>query len=241
MTAISILSISLPPIFLIAVYIYFRDKYEKEPIVQLLKSLFTGIVITLPILAAEYLSGSFSENFSGFSKSAYNAFIGASLPEEGFKYVGFLVLFWRNKNFNEKFDGIVYSVYISLGFAAVENILYVYSGGFSIGVVRALTAVPAHALFGIVMGFYLGLARFNAQYRGRYLFLAIAMPFIWHGAYDTLLLSHNQLLLMLFVPFIVFFWIYGFRKMKELSDSSEFRTVKIVQLPDSGKNESISI
>ena len=102
-----------------------------------------------------------SEDLEGLSYAAYTAFIVAALTEEGMKFLAFYFFFWKNRNFNERFDGIVYAVYISLGFAGIENILYVFTGGYSVGVIRALTAVPAHALFGIVMGYYFGMAKFN--------------------------------------------------------------------------------
>ena len=76
------------------------------------------------------------------------------------KFLAFYVFFWKERNFNEKFDGIVYAVYIALGFAGIENIVYAFTGGVGVGLVRALTAVAAHALFGVVMGFYFGLAGF---------------------------------------------------------------------------------
>jgi RsiW-degrading membrane proteinase PrsW (M82 family) len=219
----ALILISLAPVLIIALYIYIRDKYEKEPYVLLVKALLTGILIILPVVIIEKFLTSFSVSYEGFSKAAYLSFVVASLTEEGFKYFGFILLFWRNKNFNEKFDGIVYAVFISLGFAAIENIFYVFKGGIHIGIVRGLTAVPAHALFGTVMGYYFGLARFYPDNKQKYLFLAFVMPFIWHGMYDFLLLGQNQILLLLFIPFIIMFWITGFRKMKKLSDESVFR------------------
>ena len=97
----------------------------------------------------------------GLASAGYTAFVVAGFTEELMKYLAFYFFFWQERNFNEKFDGIIYAVYISLGFAAVENILYVFSGGMGVGFVRAFTAVPAHALFGISMGYYFGLARFD--------------------------------------------------------------------------------
>ncbi|NTV84728.1 MAG: PrsW family intramembrane metalloprotease, partial [Bacteroidales bacterium] len=125
----------------------------------------------------------------------------------------------------KQLDGIVYAVFISLGFAAIENILYVFQGGYSVGIVRAVTAVPAHALFGIMMGYNFGLARFNAEYRRLNLFAAFAIPFISHGAYDFLLMGNSQFLMLVFIPVYIFYWITGFRKMKKLSDDSAFRGI----------------
>lgn len=219
----SLLFISIAPVIIVALYVYLRDKYEKEPVVNLLKALFTGVLLVIPIVYIEKILGSFSEGFTALGSAGYNAFVVASLTEEGFKYLAFMLIFWKNRNFNEKFDGIVYAVYISLGFAAVENIFYVYNGGYAVGVLRALTAVPAHALFGTVMGYHFGLARFYPVKRKVQLLLAFLIPFGWHGVYDFLLMGQKQLLLVLFIPVIILLWINGFGKMKRLSAESVFR------------------
>lgn len=219
----SLLFISIAPVIIVALYVYIRDKYEKEPFVSLLKALFTGVLIVIPVVYIEKILGSFSEGFNTLESAGYNAFLVASLTEEGFKYLVFILFFWPHRNFNEKFDGIVYSVFIALGFAAIENIYYVYKGGYEIGVLRALTAVPAHALFGTVMGYHFGLARFYPSRRKIQLLLAFIMPFGWHGVYDFLLMGQKPVLLVLFIPVIIFFWINGFRKINRFSAESVFR------------------
>jgi protease PrsW len=221
----SLLFISLAPVFIIAFYIYNRDRYEKEPVSVLIKALFTGAFCVLPVLLVEALLMRVYSGPEGISEAAYNAFLVAGFTEEGFKFLALMLFFWKNRNFNEKFDGIVYAVYVALGFAAVENIIYVFQGGYSIGIMRALTAVPAHALFGIMMGYNLGLARFNPQYRGLNLSAAFLIPFISHGAYDFLLLGNSQFLLIVFIPVFLLYWITGFRKMRKLSDASPFRDI----------------
>jgi protease PrsW len=218
-----LLFISLAPVFIIAFYIYTRDKFEKEPFSELLKALFTGIIIVLPAVLIEKMLGLFSSDTTGLKNTAYNAFVVAGMTEEGLKYLAFILFFWNNRNFNEKFDGIVYAVYIALGFAGIENIIYVYTGGYAVGIVRALTAVPAHSFFGIMMGYYLGLARFTAYRRTLYLCLAFFLPFVFHGLYDFLAMGNIPVMLTAFVPVLVFYWISGFRRMTKLSDASVFR------------------
>jgi RsiW-degrading membrane proteinase PrsW (M82 family) len=232
----SLLFISIAPVIIVALYIYLRDKYEKEPFLTLLMALLTGVLIVFPVVLVEKLLGAFSIQIVSLSTAAYNAFYVASITEEGFKYLAFILIFWRNKNFNEKFDGIVYAVFISLGFAAIENIFYVYKGGYDVGVLRALTAVPAHALFGIVMGYHFGLARFYPGERRKHLILAFLMPFLWHGIYDFLLLGQRQILLFLFIPVIIIFWINGFRKMQKLSSASVFRNDGLTRKEPTGKS-----
>ncbi len=219
----AILLISLAPIILILVYIYKRDKYEKEPIGLLVKAIVAGALIVIPILFVE----GFLTKPNGFSNDIltafYEGFFVASFTEELFKYLAFILIIWRNRNFNELFDGIVYAAYISLGFAAVENLFYVFSYGYEVGALRAFTAVPAHALFGITMGYYFGLARFNEKKRTKYLWLAIILPILLHGYYDFCLMSGNGLLMFTFLIFIVYMWIDGFKKMKRHIKNSPFK------------------
>ena len=147
----NLIIIALAPVFVIAIYIYFRDKYEREPIRLLLISLVVGCVITIPVALIEGFLAARGQAFEGLPSAAWNAFIVAACTEELFKLLAFYLLIWSNRNFNEKFDGIVYASFISLGFAGIENVLYVTDGGMSVGITRAFTAVPAHALFGIIM------------------------------------------------------------------------------------------
>lgn len=221
----SILFISLAPIILILIFIYYRDKYEKEPLGLLMKSMAAGAIITIPILIIEIGLGEVVK-FQAHQKiaaAAYNGFIIAAFTEELFKFLAFFIVVWRNRNFNELFDGIIYAVFISLGFAAVENIFYVFGMGGSVGIVRAFTAVPAHALFGITMGFYFGLARFNPEKASGYIWLAILVPILLHGFYDFFLMAENGYLLLLFLPFIVYLWISGFKKIRAHSRNSVFK------------------
>jgi RsiW-degrading membrane proteinase PrsW (M82 family) len=219
----NLMFISLAPILIIAFYIYNRDKYEKEPLSFLLKALLAGVLIVLPVVLIEKLLTIPSEGMEGLSHAAYTAFIVAALTEEGMKFIAFYFFFWKNKNFNERFDGIVYAVYIALGFAGIENLLYVFTGGYSVGLIRSLTAVPAHALFGIVMGYYFGLAKFNPGRSTFYLILAFILPFVFHGLYDFLLMGNSPVLITMFIPVFIFFWITGFKKMSIASDASSFR------------------
>ncbi len=219
----NLLILASAPVLIIAFYIYVRDKYEKEPLVFLLKALVAGMIIVLPVIYIEkYLSG-FKDSFSGLFKPAYNAFIIAAVTEELFKYLAFIILIYNNKNFNEKFDGIVYAVFISLGFALVENIIYVTGYGFQAGYIRAFTAVPGHALFGVIMGYHLGLAKFYPDERIKQFILALIFPILLHGIYDFILMSGKSWLLIFFIPFLIYLWLNGFRKIRDLSNRSIYR------------------
>ena len=213
---------ALAPILIFAIYFYYRDKYEKEPIILLLKTLLLGVFISLPVILLE----KYLENFisiagdDSYMKAGFSAFIVASFSEELFKLIAVYWLIWKNPNFNELFDGIVYCVFVSLGFAGIENVIYVFSGGTSVALLRAFTAVPAHTLFGVAMGYNFGLAKFNKNKRSFYLIFSFIVPFILHGIYDFILMSNDGLLLLGFIPFMIFLWSRSKKRIKELSDAS---------------------
>ncbi len=224
----NILIIAFAPVLIISIYIYYRDKYEKEPIKMLLTAFLLGTAITLPIILVEKILDDYwhtkfeTINDSVLTKAAYLSFIVAAFTEESFKYIAFFFI-WRNKNFNEKFDGIVYAVFISLGFAAVENVLYVIGKGAETGILRAFTAVPTHALLGVAMGYYLGEAKFAVSKRLLFMILAIIIPIILHGFYDFILFSRNTYMLLILLPFLIYLWYSNFRRMKKHSDDSVFK------------------
>lgn len=220
-----LLILALAPVFIILIYIYIRDKYEKEPLSLLVKALLLGVLIVVPVFFVEKFLQAAGANLSGYSKIAYVAFIVAAFTEEIFKFAALYYLIWKNKAFNEKIDGIVYAVFISLGFAAVENVVYVYKYGQSAAVLRALTAVPGHALFGVAMGYYLGLAKMSRikKKKTKNLLLAILVPIGLHGMYDFILMSEHKYLMVAFIPFLYYMWKSGFKRIKEHSDNSRFK------------------
>lgn len=220
----NLIILSLAPVFIIAGYIYFRDKYEKEPIRLLLLALLFGALTVIPILFVEQFLTGFSGLFSGLSAAAWNAFAVAAFTEEIFKFLALYLLIWKSPELNEKFDGIVYAVFISLGFAAVENILYVTGNGFGTGVIRAITAVPAHAIFGITMGFYFGMAKFYVKERKILLIKALGYAVLLHGIYDFILFTGMEWITVVFAIFVVYLYISGLKRIKQLSDQSIYKT-----------------
>jgi len=220
-------AIAVAPVVIIAFYIYYRDKYEREPFWWLVTALLAGGIVTVPVIYVERLLGIPLLYLSGLIHAAWNAFAVAAFTEEIFKFGALFLIFWRNPDFNEKFDGIVYASFVSLGFATIENLLYVINGGIGVGITRAFTAVPAHALFGIVMGYRFGLAKFYPEEKKKQLFMAVFMPFLLHGIYDFILMSQHEYLLFLFIPYVIFLWIFGLKRMKSLSDRSIYRWLKV--------------
>lgn len=185
MDALGLLSLSLAPGTAIVIYIYLKDRHEREPLSLLVISFFYGVLSTVMTLSISkpiemFLSTKDEDVVSLF----VTAFFKVALVEEFSKFAFVRFILYRNKNFNEPFDGIVYAVMVSMGFATLENILYVREYGVVTAILRMFTAVPAHATFGILMGYFLGLAKFSHN-RGLLLSLiALAVPTLFHGAYD---------------------------------------------------------
>lgn len=222
----TILLASLAPVLIILLYIYFRDKYDKEPIVLLVKALAVGAAIVIPVIFVERLLIELMPRSGRIGEAAYQAFVVAGSTEELFKFLALYLMVWKSPSFNEKFDGIVYAVFVSLGFAAIENVIYVLEGGMQTAVIRALTAVPAHAIFGITMGYYLGIAHMYKELRSKYLFRALLVPIILHGFYDFILMVEAGWLLMLFIPYVIVLYLMAMKKLKLLSDSSIFKPLE---------------
>jgi len=220
---VELLILALAPVLIIALYVYFRDKYEKEPLGLLLRALVAGILITIPVIYTERAMTAMIPPLPVQGQAFFNAFLVAGFTEELFKFIALYLLIWPNRNFNEKFDGIVYAVFVSLGFAAVENVMYVFQYGVTTGYIRAVVSVPAHALFGIAMGYYFGLARFYPEKRSLFMIRALFYPVVLHGIFDFILMLGNYILLLGFIPYIIFLYNDGLRRMKILSKESGFR------------------
>jgi len=221
---LKLLILAIAPVIIILVYVYIRDKYEKEPLSLLLKALVAGALTPIPIVLVNLWLEGYKVHFEGLQQVGYIAFVVAGFVEELFKFAALYLLIWSHREFNEKFDGIVYAVFISLGFALVENIMYVYRYGETTGYMRAFTAVPAHALFGVTMGYFFSLAKFGIGNRTLNFLKALFFPVLLHGIYDFILMSQHKMYLLVFIPFLFYIWRAGFKKMKILSDNSRFKT-----------------
>ena len=186
---------ALLPVFLVFRYVYKHDKIEPEPLGFVLKVMLYGALFALPCgfiegIVISRISSVFNPQSIEFA--FYENFFGVALIEELSKLLAFMVLVWNNKNFNFRYDGIVYAVAASLGFAALENVFYVMRFGTQISFGRAIFSIPGHASFGIFMGYYLSRAKnsalkYNIFGLAFFMILAVAFPVAIHGAYDFLL------------------------------------------------------
>ncbi len=216
-----LLQAAAAPVVIGAFYMYIRDKYEKEPYMMLLLGLLYGVYSTFVIWGV----GLFLEwVFPHVEQPFYSAFVSSAGIEELVKFLFLYFLVWRNPNFNEPFDGMVYGVFISLGFALLENIIYVFHselGGYSTAMARAVFSVPGHGLFGAQMGYYFATAKFEGK--KRYLWLALFVPYVLHGIYNYILFLDRRLLWIPFLAFVVFLWVLALGRIKKLLARSPFK------------------
>lgn len=192
-----LLALALAPGAAIALYIYLKDKHEREPLGLLLMSFFYGVLSIFVTLLVSWPLEILTINKEDAAELFADAFFKVALVEEFSKFIFIRFILFRNKNFNEPFDGIVYAVMVGMGFATLENVVYVYQYGMATGIMRMFTAVPAHACFAVLMGYFIGLAKFNQKKNLYFTLLALITATVFHGLYDY----------FLFITFVPGIWI----------------------------------
>ena len=223
----TILLTALLPIAILVYYIYHKDKKSPEPTGQLVKAFLFGI-LSVPVsfcLSIPFgIIGLYPIEATSLLGSISTAFFGAAIPEEIAKFFMLWLLLRKNRYFDEKMDGIVYAVCVSLGFAALENIMYLFSNAesyLSVGIARAIFAVPGHFCFGILMGYYYSLAKFYPKTPKKNKALILVAPILVHGVYDSILFIINVtpaisgVLLIVFLIFCHKMWKYGNKSIQE--------------------------
>jgi len=194
MSALVLGGSAVVPSLLLLWYVYARDK-NPEPRGLLLKTFLLGAAICVPVVPVALGLQALGEGMAVgiWGAALVQAFLGAAIPEELFKYLVLRRYVWSKNAFDEPLDGVVYGVTASLGFATLENLLYVGEGGIGVAVLRAVTAVPCHAFTGMVMGAYVGRARFATEPRERTALLAAGLGWavLLHGAYDAFLMTNT--------------------------------------------------
>ena len=248
---------ALLPAAALCFYVFKKDRTEKEPFGLLLLLLILGAAICLPavfgeVVIIESIQGFFGESIrvvadeavefsNNFTYVAYNIaenFIGIAFVEEGLKFLVLYFVTRKNKNFNCLFDGLIYSVFVSLGFAALENVLYVTEYGFEVAILRALLSVPGHMFFAVLMGYYYSMwnlySKANALERSykangfihpsapeftykKYLLLSLLIPVLAHGFYDFCCSVDYSLATVGLYAFVIFLYVHCFRKISKMS------------------------
>ena len=218
---------ALLPAIVLLVYVYRKDTVEREPL---------GLVLRLFLLGA--LAGPLAAIVEGIAFDYFEAhvqpgtlrlfleyFVGVAAVEEGFKYL-FLNTVRNHPEFNYVYDGIVYGVAVSLGFAALENVLYVFDGGLEVALMRAIFSVPGHCAGGVVMGCLFGLAKQRAMHGQKskartYYLLAFILPTIEHGFYDAALSAESDLLALAALAIELAFIAFAMVLVKHMSKRDE--------------------
>ena len=219
----------IPAVWLL-VKVYRADRLEREPVGLILLLVVFGALSTALAIVTETIGEYVLQSLSREGTFIYlvlENFIVVALSEEGFKLLVLRWRTWRSPNFNCQFDGVVYAVSVSLGFALWENIRYVAVYGFGTALARAVTAVPGHACFGIFMGIWYGAARRYANAgdpRGAKICLrrALWIPVLIHGAYDFLASLDFEYSSLIFVAFIILIFLAARRRVKIVSEHDRY-------------------
>ncbi len=251
---IILVAAALLPAIILCCYIYKKDRVEKEPLGFLLLLLALGALIAFPVVMVSGPVNSVIDSFFSIfgveedgavllNPFLYHIYLfvsntlGVACIEEGFKWLVLFFVTRNSKHFNSYFDGLIYAVFISLGFAAFENILYTLDYGFSTAVVRAFTAVPGHMFDGVLMGtFYSmwnikneasklerafmrkGVIKIRKPISGKNeLVLSYVVPVLAHGVYDYLCSVSSTLSLILFAVLLIVLYITQFRRISIMS------------------------
>lgn len=220
-----LIAIAIIPVVIILMFVYKKDK-NKEPI-GLLISLFVGgifscfLVITISRLLSNIFP--FMTNYNGYLDVFLHAFVGVALVEEICKFLITYALAYRHKEFDEIYDMLSYAIFVALGFACFENVLYIMGNetvisGLTVGIQRAITAIPGHACYGLFMGYHLSLAKVSAKRKNKILernnvLKAIFIPTAIHGIYDFCCFTGSVLFLAVFVVFIIIIDIISLKKL----------------------------
>ncbi|MDF2556459.1 MAG: hypothetical protein K0R71_287 [Bacillales bacterium] len=219
----TIIIASSAPTLALLIYFYLKDQYNPEPISMIVKSFFLGMICVIPIsffqfvIKLELIQASFLNQALFFT----------SIPEETLKWLLFYVLIYSNKEFDEPIDGIVYAVTISLGFATIENILYLFTYGVKFALLRALFPVLSHCIFGIIMGYFYGKAKFTSKYKKHFFLLSLIVPILLHTNFDFLILTKVKWIYYL-TPFMLIMWIismYIVKRMHHKTTEMHLKTI----------------
>lgn len=213
----------LPAAFLLY-RVYKMDTIEKEPWAILRKLLLWGALSGIPAALVERLLTGVFQNLLQEGTLLYNfvfGFVVAALVEESFKFFFLYKFTFKSPHFNYRFDGVVYAVFVSMGFAILENILYVFQGGLGVALSRALLALPLHAACGVYMGIAYGQQKVNSLYKpatfGSVARACLPVPILIHGFYDFCAFMQTVPFTIIFIVFVVLVFILTLKQLKKAS------------------------
>jgi len=226
MSVIFVLAAVLPA-FVLMKYIYRQDSVESEPKGLLLRLAIAGALAIFPVILLEMAGQYMLDRLLPSTSSLYSIllmFFIVAPAEEGCKYYFLKKHTWTHAAFNYRFDGVVYAVFVSLGFAAIENIGYVMQFGLSVALTRAVFSIPAHMGFAVFMGTFYGRAKVcevqgNVECIKRNLHMGLLIAIIFHGFYNTCLALDTPASLMIFIAFAALMYVVVFLRIKRESTS----------------------
>ncbi|MGO0060975.1 glutamic-type intramembrane protease PrsW [Brevibacillus fluminis] len=208
---LAIVGAAIAPGIAILSYVYLRDHLQPEPISMVVRTFLFGILLVFPIMLLQYII----QNEWDLNQAFFQAVISSALIEEFFKWLVVYHSAYKHVEFDEPYDGIVYSVAVSLGFATLENLFYLILNGLDVAFWRALLPVSSHALFGIWMGYYMGLSKFTKPGKAKSIRLVVSLllPIVLHASYNLIFLTTDYWL-WLIIPFMVILWWNGLKKVR---------------------------
>ena len=243
---------ALAPAVFLCIYVFKMDRNEKEPVSLLLKLLLYGALGCIPviiiggfledILKAVFPFTMFPRNVSVHLYNFLYYFIVVALVEEGVKCFIMYRQTEKHPEFNSLFDGVIYAVFVSLGFAALENVLYVTQNGWINAIMRAVLSVPGHMFYGVMMGYYYSLIHIYkkaAEYEESFIYdgyiteprhrishsgytwTCLIVPTLAHGLYDFLCTMGTGLSVIMLMAFVIFMYVHCFRRISRMSQADK--------------------
>ncbi|WP_139489196.1 glutamic-type intramembrane protease PrsW [Brevibacillus dissolubilis] len=213
---IALIGAAIAPGIALLSYFYLRDTLEPEPISMVIREFIFGVLLAFPIMVIQYII----QTEWGLTNEYSHAIINSAMIEEFFKWLVVFLTAYKHVEFDEPYDGIVYSVAISLGFATLENFFYLILNGEETALWRALLPVSSHALFGVWMGYYFGLGKFTDKPNRKQwkLVAAFVIPFVFHCLYNLTFTVMKDEWWLVIVPFMIFLWYHGLKKVQLAHD-----------------------
>lgn len=216
---------AIAPAFIISGLIFFLDKHERETFKPLVLTFGLGMLSAIPALGLQILASNLGlDPTENLWYLLLDVFIIVALSEEIVKFTMLMAYPYRRSFFNEPMDGIVYAIMVGMGFAVVENIMYAYNHGIETVIVRAFTAVPAHAIFAVFMGYFIGLSKFHPLSKWRLIGFGFFIAVLVHGIYDFFILQRYYDWLMAFGLVTIIVGVYlSWLLIKDHRDNSPFK------------------
>ena len=218
----NLMALAIIPGLLIIIYVYRKDKVEKEPLGLIIKIILFGVISCFAAAYLEMFESQFLPQYpqGSLEYAVTTSFCMAAFVEEIVKFLAMKLGSWKYAGFNYRFDGIVYGVSAAVGFAVYENINYVAMYGFQTAIVRAFTAIPLHAFCGVFMGVFYSYTK-KAAIQGKSGFksfiLSLIVPMLIHGIYDTLAFLGTEEATYALLGFVVLLYIAAIRTIKRMS------------------------